>query len=66
MLDHGMIDNATWRMGRDSLIPYYGQDFGGQYGDDKDEEDQEEQSGEQAGGEDQRILSEEYVYDSDE
>ncbi|PHH88081.1 hypothetical protein CDD83_8029 [Cordyceps sp. RAO-2017] len=67
MLEQGMIDHETWYKGREDMMSYYGQDFGGQDADDSEDEVEDDEEGvTQAGQERRRILSEEYVYDSDE
>ena len=58
MKEEGMIDAETWRWGKNILLPYFGQDFGG--GEDDVAED------EQGGQGGRRIVSSEFVYDSSE
>jgi hypothetical protein len=57
-----MITDETWQTGKESMMPYYGQDYGGE---DEDEEEDEE-AYEDNDGEEDRILSAEYIDDSDE
>ncbi|RCI07759.1 hypothetical protein L249_5740 [Ophiocordyceps polyrhachis-furcata BCC 54312] len=60
LLQYGVIDEAAWNYGYQAMLPYYSQDFGGNdYDEDEDEED-----GEDGGG--GRILSDAFVYDSDD
>ncbi|KAG6215061.1 hypothetical protein E4U34_005887 [Claviceps purpurea] len=64
LLDEGAINKDTWTEGYDPMLTCYGQDFGGgqdTYGTDESEEDEavDENDGER------RVLSEEFVYDSD-
>ncbi|KAF2461275.1 hypothetical protein BDY21DRAFT_360426 [Lineolata rhizophorae] len=58
---HGMIDEDTWTEGRQSMLEFYGQDFGGR-GNDDDEGEEEEEPVRQG----RQFLSAEYVYDSSE
>ncbi|KAG7123534.1 hypothetical protein HYQ46_009814 [Verticillium longisporum] len=54
-----MIDELTWYEGREEMLPYYGQDFGGDADEESEEyEEQEEQEG--------QVMSQEFVYDSSE
>lgn len=59
----GMISEETWQVGRERMLPYYGPDFGGGgYGEDYDPDNDYEDNYEEG---DQRVLSQEFVYDSD-
>lgn len=64
MLTYQMIDEGTWTEGQETMLQYYGQDFGGQ----REEEDEvDDDDDEEQGLEGQRgHLSEEFVYDSSE
>ncbi|GAB0133705.1 hypothetical protein EsDP_00002104 [Epichloe bromicola] len=64
LLEAGAIDDAAWSYGYNLMFPYYGQDFGGQEGHHFDEYEEEEAEEEDNGG--RRILSEEFVHDSDD
>lgn len=55
--EHGMVDHETYEQGRQSMLPYYGQDYGGQ------EEEVQEAEEEEANA--RQVLSEEFIYDSD-
>ncbi|KJZ69839.1 hypothetical protein HIM_10767 [Hirsutella minnesotensis 3608] len=61
LLENGVIDEAAWNHGYQAMLPYYGQDFGDQGGHDYDEHEDEDDG--EGGG---RILSEAFVYDSDD
>ncbi|RDA84579.1 hypothetical protein CP532_1127 [Ophiocordyceps camponoti-leonardi (nom. inval.)] len=63
LLDYGVIDEAAWNHGYRAMLPYYGQDFGDQGGEHEGEEDGEDERGGEAGG---RVLSEAFVYHSDD
>ena len=66
MLQVGMIDQVTWTQGKEVLMPYFGQDFGGEAEDEEigaGEEDEEEEADEEG---QRQVLSEEFVYDSSE
>ncbi|KAG6262109.1 hypothetical protein E4U49_003361 [Claviceps purpurea] len=67
LLEAGEIDDATWSYSHNLMLPYYGPDFGGQeehHLDEYEEEEAEEQDGEDGG--ERKVLSEEFVYDSDD
>lgn len=62
LAEHGMISHETWEEGKNLMIPYYGQDFGERGANEGYSfEDQDEDPGEGSS----RVLSDEYVYDSD-
>ena len=50
-----MIDHVTWTQGKEMLIPYFGQDFGGEAEDkeigagEEDKEEEEEEDGSASG-----------------
>lgn len=56
--EHEMVDRQTYEHGRQNMMPYYGQDYGGQ-----EEELEEMEELEEADA--PRVLSEEFIYDSD-
>jgi len=58
MWAEGMITAEMYSTGRTNMIPFYGQDFGG----DEEHEEEEEEEAEQQ----RPPVSDEYVYDSDE
>lgn len=58
----GMVEQQTYEAGQQVMMRYYGQDFGGQQGveqawDEVEEEDENVNAG--------HVLSDEFVYDSD-
>lgn len=62
LLEAGVIEHDVWSNGYDLMLPYFGQDFGGQGG----HEEYEEQEGEEEEGNGgKRFKSQEFVYDSD-
>ncbi|KAG6199660.1 hypothetical protein E4U35_006549 [Claviceps purpurea] len=63
LLKKGAIDDTTWSHGHGLVLPYYGPDYGGQERDHTDEYEEEEAEEEDDGG--RKVLSEEFVYDSD-
>ncbi|GJN70096.1 hypothetical protein PLICBS_004148 [Purpureocillium lilacinum] len=69
LLGAGIVSPETWQSGRAQMLQYYGQDFGGSGGDESgvsygyggyEGYEDDDQDG------NQRIVSEEFVYDSDE
>lgn len=60
----GVIGEAAWNEGYQEMLSYYGQDFGDQGENEGGEENYEEDDdGTEGGG---KILSQEFVYDSDD
>lgn len=55
----GMVEQETYEQGRLKMLPYYGQDFGGQ-GEVEEAYEEEEEEGKSL-----HVLSDEFVYDSD-
>jgi hypothetical protein len=65
LLHHEVIDDESWKYGYQAMLPYYGPDFGSQQGSKYGEEDEDENDDDGDAGEG-KILSEEFVLDSDE
>jgi hypothetical protein len=56
----GMVESEIYQEGQEAMMPYYGQDFGGQ----EDQEDQEDEAEGEEQGDARQVPSEEYIYDS--
>jgi hypothetical protein len=67
MMESGMVDHQTWYNGKETMMAFYGQDFGGgdEEGEGEYEYEDEDDQGQGAQG-DGRVLSAEYVLDSSE
>ncbi|KAH8157313.1 hypothetical protein CIB48_g10930 [Xylaria polymorpha] len=67
MWNMGMIDEGTWSTGKMSMMPYYGQDYGGGEGQDQEELgcEGDDNEGIEHNANEENPLSEEYVFDSE-